>query len=867
MRNMMKISVQQTGEVVDSFTENQSKKITSTIIKFLDEDVIFKFGNPTNFDRKLFYSFSNLPLQDKFVWETYIEKTPNSLPPQTQLNTSQINYPEAWRALRKYVGFSLIEQLRYKDSGSFITDFFIDMNMAFTEKNVQDFSQIIKLYATQKLNQFQGTPVNTNTSPPTPIKVYESKLTDGSDVVINQNGNIKTLIISGLIDFTFNYPATDENTTIVNSALSSININPPDGVPVALVSTPPTTNITLGGNNFSLNPNSSNNNSSKIQFYDNMTNFIISNETVINNIIDSLWGSLQKNLKDVKEAPKNVEESELKGEPQTKLELWEMFKAMNDKWIAGNEYGDKTLFEDVLLLDRASRNIGEKVFIDIFSLKDLINPENINLTTDLITYVESILVENNFVVMTLPSYINFYGIREVAKDAKPQPQGIYDFANSLFGIHTNVDYASSSSKLVCMYAGKNSEYVDMDKINTDFRFKSDSFDLTRIADNPINENQANKTDWDKSNKVVGFNVEFGPENQQIFKNFSVGQNAGVATTESLEILNQMANQGGGRNVATQNLSLYNLYKNRSYTCNLSMMGNAMIQPTMYFNLKYVPMFNGAYMITEVNHSISQGEFTTDIVGVRQPIASLPLLDNYLQALSTNLVEKIDKKITEKQKNEPQPTNVITQNAVISSQDSDNQPNNNSQCKPTLGVYSDLDKITSVENTQIAYQQLKDAITTVITSSGIIDNGKLKLAIYSYLYFQHNDSGKNTISSYNNNFGGVSLIYDWGNLKTYFEGYYCNQDKTNTVSPMAVFASPELHIQFFVDWWKNRVGDIDATLTNNDVLSEQVTKFIATNRVPNKILSATEFENYKKSTEYTNLFNQIKIAVTNYKTLS
>jgi hypothetical protein len=35
----------------------------------------------------------------------------------------------------------------------------------------------------------------------------------------------------------------------------------------------------------------------------------------------------------------------------------------------------------------------------------------------------------------------------------------------------------------------------------------------------------------------------------------------------------MANQGGNRGGATQSVSLYNLYKNRSYTCNIDMLGN------------------------------------------------------------------------------------------------------------------------------------------------------------------------------------------------------------------------------------------------------------------------------------------------------
>ena len=52
-----------------------------------------------------------------------------------------------------------------------------------------------------------------------------------------------------------------------------------------------------------------------------------------------------------------------------KLEYWECFKAINDKWIAGYEYNNKTLFEDVLLLDRASRNIGDDIIVDVYALK------------------------------------------------------------------------------------------------------------------------------------------------------------------------------------------------------------------------------------------------------------------------------------------------------------------------------------------------------------------------------------------------------------------------------------------------------------------------------------------------------------------
>ena len=55
------------------------------------------------------------------------------------------------------------------------------------------------------------------------------------------------------------------------------------------------------------------------------------------------------------------------------------------------------------------------------------------------------------------------------------------------------------------------------------------------------------------------------------------------------------------------------------------------------------MFSGPYMITSVNHSISPGSFETIIEGIRQPTASLPKIDNYLQTLKTNLLQSIIEK--------------------------------------------------------------------------------------------------------------------------------------------------------------------------------------------------------------------------------
>ena len=144
-----------------------------------------------------------------------------------------------------------------------------------------------------------------------------------------------------------------------------------------------------------------------------------------------------------------------------------------------------------------------------------------------------------------------------------------------------------------------------------------------------------------SNKVVGFNVDIGIRNQNIFYSFDVGMESGKATSEVIQTTLNMVNQASGRDVATQNNSLWNLYKNRSYTCKAMCLGNALLQPTMYFNLRHVPLFYGPYFITEVNHSIGNGTFQTEFTGVRQQIYDLPTIDNYLQSINQNVLSKIE----------------------------------------------------------------------------------------------------------------------------------------------------------------------------------------------------------------------------------
>ena len=241
--------------------------------------------------------------------------------------------------------------------------------------------------------------------------------------------------------------------------------------------------------------------------------------------------------------------------------------------------------------------------------------------------------------MALPSYVNFYGVQETGKGGTPIN---IDIPNTAFGTYLEVDYQQSKPKFVCIYTDKLSEHTQQ-KNNIDYRFNSDSFDIGRCSDNPLRETKPNKDDYGSSNKVVAFNVDFGIRNQNLFKSISLNQSQYKNTSETFTVLVDMANQSKGQKSVQQSTSLYNLYKTRSYTCDIESMGNAMIQPTMYFNLRYVPMFTGAYWITNVSHTISPQDFTTSFSGVRISKYAFPNFSKLTMGVNIDLLRRYQKK--------------------------------------------------------------------------------------------------------------------------------------------------------------------------------------------------------------------------------
>jgi hypothetical protein len=538
-----------------------------------------------------------------------------------------------------------------------------------------------------------------------------------------------------------------------------------------------------------------------IEFKTRVQNYLNGTTELQNIFLNQILTRVRADLPNQQELPQKKIQSVIDGQ-QSKVENYEVFKALNDKWIAGGDFTTKTLFEDFLFLDRASRNVGDTVIIDIFALKDMLlgdktfEESSLNMEMSVFTFLSGLLINNKFNVMPLPAYVNFYNVQDADGTTLSQSaEGSLEFADNMWGTFLDVDYRKSGPKLICFYAGIPSAQLDLPKGNS--RFRDDAFDLRRASENPLIENQVGKKDWALSNKCVGFNVDVGTRNQNIFYSFSVSMANGKATSETVQTQLNMVDQASGRNVATQNVGLYNLYKQRSYQCQVICLGNALLQPTMYFNLRHVPMFNGPYLITEVNHTITAGQFETSFSGIRQGVYDLPSIDNLLQSINLNLLTQIESVIKSKKDNLPDaPITDINKSAILS-QTGDNAAAATNTCTNSLNsnynTWGDF-----VESATIGLNPSEMA--TAIRNK--TSNPDLQLLIYLMCYIT--TFNKDKFYGYNNNFVNAALDTYWGASTQYFIQQQAScvsisglTNGSSVVKPIANFKNVDDFLSFMV----------------------------------------------------------------------
>jgi len=526
---------------------------------------------------------------------------------------------------------------------------------------------------------------------------------------------------------------------------------------------------------------SENNEYNKNNFISELNDFITEQENFQRDILNHVFIKLNKDLPPVETTEDTFRISRVDGN-LIKLELWKSFQALNDKWVAGQDFKNRTIFEDFLFMDRANRPVGDKILIDVSELEGYLTSRNDKMSV--YSLMGIIYKTNNFIFMPVPAYTNFYGRNERVKTSEPIPQ---DIPNDLFGTFMEVDVRDSKPKMLGIYAGEPSTNLSMGQ-NDNSRRGDDSFDITIPSTCPLRENQQNKTDYSDSNLCVGFQVDFGKRNQGVFNSVSIDMNQHTNIGPTFEVLAGLGSQATGQQVAQQSQSLVNFYKTRSYKCQVQSMGNAMIQPTMYFNLTNVPMFYGPYMIMNVNHSITSRGFTTQFEGVRMPKYSLTQPDKLVASVNKEILKSYKKKLKNYQDNT---STGKTNNTITLSNLTDIKQGSVEKCQ-SLTKYPDKVFVDLVKTSINA-----NTISQYLNNQNI--SSKIKLFIYGIS--TQNKSLRENVYNYNLLDLPTNKEIRPTERTKHFNAQACVEN-SNLILPIASFNSINDSLNFMVDTYKS-----------------------------------------------------------------
>ena len=329
------------------------------------------------------------------------------------------------------------------------------------------------------------------------------------------------------------------------------------------------------------------------------------------------------------------------------------YENCNDKNIIADKDGGKLkdLYDYAFVLDRGNNDYGSKVLANIDGLKKVIADDLTNVTQvdntlrskSMWSVLSTLATDHEFLLMPLTSYINLNGA--VKNNTDP-----FELAHDMFGVFNNLEMFDSNPAFIFQLGSLTS---NVSAGNKQKKNSFSEFDLSNTFCMDIETNQLDSEGRGKildegipndilNSNVSSFIVDFGNKNQNMFQNIQLSTDEFANTEESIFTQVNLTSDSG--NIAQLSTGkLFTAMENRSYSCTVTSLGNASIQPLTYFYVKNVPLFYGTYWITNVSHKITPNNMTTTFKGVRQPIAKKPTANtSILKQLIKKAVENFEK---------------------------------------------------------------------------------------------------------------------------------------------------------------------------------------------------------------------------------
>lgn len=342
-----------------------------------------------------------------------------------------------------------------------------------------------------------------------------------------------------------------------------------------------------------------------------------------------------------------------------KLAIYMYIKHLWDGWFSGIynsndlccinndknktfEYKDifnvKNYFENFIFVDSFYRNTFQRLRLNCNKLLEYYN--GVNDSKNLFNVLGDIANSVNSMFLSLPDFVCIGDGNDV--DAYKSMESLFKPMPA-----NQVPLPSLTNKFVCMYTHRPSEIATNDK-----GYKVDGFDIwSENSDScapPILKNSCEgygDDDQDSPDYKLGkmnrygynvpsFGVAYSRQQNSIFKNIKISMNNPAMTEAAIQSYAAIVEQGNtsAKKVCFYGQDLYNVYSNYSYIVEVEMMGNAQIQPLMYFQLMNIPMFRGTYMIISVTHNISQGNMVTSFKGVKMSKYCVPYTSNWFSLM-------------------------------------------------------------------------------------------------------------------------------------------------------------------------------------------------------------------------------------------
>jgi len=349
------------------------------------------------------------------------------------------------------------------------------------------------------------------------------------------------------------------------------------------------------------------------------------NKTYFSSFFSELSSRIEDRLNTLQEETEEFKNST--GDEDILTQTYYSFKNINDKWLSGldnkaiNGYPFKTnrnegLISQFAFVDRAMNPIGDTI-IDPKPLIDAKNSPELSI----FGVISQLLSSNGFEFFPLQNFMKF----------------TEEDWNESFRIDTS-GKQKEYPVFVCMYIGGSASYPS--NINSFSPFDNDG--IMDLENPNVNDflNEGCSPDPDKDNQVDtltndgeflhqvrAFKVRYGEQNQNMFYGFEVDSKEYPETNESIQILSKLAGDNREQAPVPKGQNLYNIYENRAYRATITGFGNAMIQPTQYFQLENVPIYNGAYVILTVEHSIEDNRMTTKFSGTKLLKYPMPRVKN------------------------------------------------------------------------------------------------------------------------------------------------------------------------------------------------------------------------------------------------